>query len=142
MGLFGKKDKKSQKESRATRWFRILLWRLFVRWKVRERIAIANKWAENNRGAFLTLGKESDSSDNFLYGVEPVESIFQGMQQIQNAKAYQISQLQQMAQRGQLLKHELDSLVQLPDKSHEDSMQIIIKYKQLELIVNNLEKGQ
>ena len=87
-------------------------------------------------GAFLTLGKESDSSDNFLYGVEPVESIFQGMQQIQNAKAYQISQ------RGQLLKHELDSLVQLPDKSHEDSMQIIIKYKQLELIVNNLEKGQ
>ena len=124
-----------------------------------ERIAIANKWAEDNRGdtmlitvgcllfslilgAFLTLGKESDSSDNFLYGVEPVESIFQGMQQIQNAKAYQISQLQRMAQRGQLLKHELDSLVQLPDKSHEDSMQIIIKYKQLELIVNNLEKGQ
>ena len=128
MRLFGKKDKKSQKESKATRWFRILLWRLFVRWKVRERIAIANKWAENNR--------------NFLYGVEPVESIFQGMQQIQNAKAYQISQLQRMAQRGQLLKHELDSLVQLPDKSHEDSMQIIIKYKQLELIVNNLEKGQ
>ena len=41
-----------------------------------------------------------------------------------------------------MLKHELDSLVQLPDKSHEDSMQIIIKYKQLELIVNNLEKGQ
>ena len=159
MRLFGKKDKKSQKESKATRWFRILLWRLFVRWKVRERIAIANKWAENNRGdtmlitvgcllfslilgAFLTLGKESDSSDNFLYGVEPVESIFQGMQQIQNAKAYQISQLQRMAQRGQLLKHELDSLVQLPDKLHEDSMQIIIKYKQLELIVNNLEKGQ
>ena len=123
-------------------------------WKERqekpEGIQIANKWAENNRGdtmlitvgcllfslilgAFLTLGKESDSSDNFLYGVEPVESIFQGMQQIQNAKAYQISQLQQMAQRGQLLKHELDSLVQLPDKSHEDSMQIIIKYKQAEI---------
>ena len=159
MRLFGKKDKKSQKESKATRWFRILLWRLFVRWKVRERIAIANKWAENNRGdtmlitvgcllfslilgAFLTLGKENDSSDNFLYGVEPVESIFQGMQQIQNAKAYQVSQVEEMARKGQTLKHELDSLVRMPRKTHDDSLQIVIKYKQLELIVNNLEKGQ
>lgn len=90
-------------------------------------------------GAFLTLGKESDSSDNFLYGVEPVESIFQGMQQIQNAKAYQISQMQALASKGQLLKHELDSLVRLSDKSHKDSVQIISKYKQLEIIVNNLE---
>ena len=64
------------------------------------------------------------------------------MQQIQNAKAYQVSQVEEMARKGQTLKHELDSLVRMPRKTHDDSLQIIIKYKQLELIVNNLEKGQ
>ena len=156
MRLF-RKDKKARKESRATRCFRILLWRLFVKWKVRERVAKANKWADENRGdtmlitvgcllfsliigAFLTLGTDSDKTDNFMTGVEPVEPMFIGMQRIQNAKAYQVSQVEEMARKGQALKHELDSLVRMPRKTHDDSL--VIKYKQLELIVNNLEKGQ
>ena len=159
MKMFGKKKKEARKESKATRWFRIILWRCFVRWKVRERIAFANKWADGHRGdtmlitvgcllfslivgAFLTLGTENDGNDNFMSGVEPVESMFRGMQQIQNAKAYHISQMEQMARDGQRLKHELDSLVILPHKTHDDSLQIVIRYKQLELIVNNLEKGE
>ena len=77
-----------------------------------------------------------------MTGVEPVEPMFIGMQQIQNAKAYQVSQVEEMARKGQALKHELDSLVRMPRKTHDDSLQIVIKYKQLELIVNNLEKGQ
>ena len=93
-------------------------------------------------GAFLTLGTDSDKNDNFMTGVEPVEPMFIGMQQIQNAKAYHISQMEQMARDGQRLKHELDSLVILPHKTHDDSLQIVIRYKQLELIVNNLEKGE
>ena len=74
-----------------------------------------------------------------MTGVETVEPMFRGMQRIQNAKAYQANQIQEMTNKGQMLKHELDSLVRLPVKSHQDSVQIIIKYKQLELIVNNLE---
>jgi hypothetical protein len=93
-------------------------------------------------GAFLTLGSDSSNGDNFMNGVEPVEPMFVGMQRIQNAKAYQVSQVEEMARKGQMLKHELDSLVGLPYKTHDDSLQIVIKYKQLELIVNNLEKGQ
>jgi hypothetical protein len=68
--------------------------------------------------------------------------MFIGMQRIQNAKAYQVNQVEEMARKGQILKHELDSLVRMPRKTHDDSLQIVIKYKQLELIVNNLEKGQ
>ena len=159
MGLFRKDKKKARKESKATRYFRILLWRLFVKWKIRERVVIANQWADEHRGdtmlitvgsllfslilgAFLTLGPDSAKTDNFMTGVEPVEPMFVGMQQIQNAKAYQVSQVEQMARKGQSLKHELDSLVRMPYKTHDDSLQIVIKYKQLELIVNNLEKGQ
>ena len=129
MRLFKNKNGKRKKESKVTRWFRILLWRLFVKWKVRERIVIANSWANEHRGdtmlitvgcllfslilgAFLTLGSD------------------------------QVSQVEEMARKGQMLKHELDSLVGLPYKTHDDSLKIVIKYKQLELIVNNLEKGQ
>lgn len=161
MRLFRKNKNicKTKKEAKATRYFRILLWRLFVRLKVRERVAQANRWADKNRGdtmlitvgcllfslilgAFLTLGNDDESKENFLSDVEPVEPMFQGMQQIQDTKAYQIAQINEMARKGQTLKHDLDSLVRLSVKTHEDSLTIISKYKQLELIVNNLEKGQ
>lgn len=156
MSIFKKKEQKSKKESKATRYFRILLWRVFVRFKVRERIIKANKWADENRGramlitvgtllfmlilgSALTLSSIDNQESNFMSGVETVEPMFREMQRIQNAKAYQISQIQELTSKGQLLKHELDSLVRLSDKSHKDSVQIISKYKQLEIIVNNLE---
>ena len=150
MRLFGKKNKRMRKESRTTRWFRIVLWRLFVRWKVRERdnrgdtmlITVGCLLFSLIVGAFLTLGTENNGNDNFMSGVEPVESMFQGMQRIQNAKAYHIAQLNEMARKGQVLKHELDSLVRLSGKTHDDSLMIVSKYKQLELIVNNLENDQ
>jgi hypothetical protein len=66
--------------------------------------------------------------------------MFQGLQRIQDAKAYQLSQVERLTMRGQALKQELDSLIRVPVKSHDDSLQIIIKHRQLELIVNNLEK--
>ena len=53
-----------------------------------------------------------------------------------------LKSLEKTIEQGQALKHELDSLVRMPRKTHDDSLQIVIKYKQLELIVNNLEKGQ
>ena len=156
MRLFGKKEKKAKKESKTTRWFRVLLWKLFVRWKVRERIAAANKWASENPaktmyatvgcllfsliiGAFLTLGRKPNETDNFMNGMEHVEPLFIGMQQIQDAKAYHQSIIEDMAQKGQAIKHELDSLVRIPEKTHDDSLQIVIRYKQLEMIVNKLE---
>jgi len=155
MRLFKQKGQKCKKESKATRYFRIILWRLFVKFKIRERVAKANSWADQNRGdtMLITVGSllfllivgsmftlcDNTQEENFMTGVETVEPMFRGMQRIQNAKAYQANQIQEMTNKGQMLKHELDSLVRLPVKSHQDSVQIIIKYKQLELIVNNLE---
>ena len=156
MSIFKKKSQKAKRDSRTVRYFRVLLWRVFVKFKVRERVAKANKWADQNRGrtmlitvcsllfllilgSALTLSNMDNLESNFMSGVETVEPMFREMQRIQNAKAYQISQMQALASKGQLLKHELDSLVRLSDKSHKDSVQIISKYKQLEIIVNNLE---
>ena len=46
-----------------------------------------------------------------------------------------------LALKGKAIKHELDSLVSLPFKTKNDSTEIIIRYRQLEMIVRNLKNG-
>ena len=49
--------------------------------------------------------------------------------------------MQGLALRGKAIKHELDSLVSLPFKTRKDSTEIIIRHRQLEMIVRNLRNG-
>lgn len=154
MGLFRKKKK--ARESRHTRMFRLFLWYLFKKTRCRERIERANAWAEQNKGrtatmtvgtlfmllvigSVMTLSGNDEPEMNIIDGIAEVNPMFQGLQQIQDTKAYQLSQMEKLTVKGQSLKRELDSLIRMPVKSHEDSLQIIIKHRQLELIVNNLE---
>ena len=48
----------------------------------------------------------------------------------------------ELTNRGQKLKHELDSLVHLPIKTHKDSVDIMVKYRQLEIVVKALDNKQ
>ena len=138
------------------RMFRVFLWRLSKRTRCRERIENANRWAGENMGrtAAVTIGtlllmlvigtvmtvREDDKrEENILEGIAPVSPMFEGLQRIQANKAYQLSQVESLTMKGKKLKGELDSLVRIPVKSHDDSLQILIKYRQLEMIVNNLE---
>ena len=118
MKLWKKKSKQKRgakgKESLVVRQMRILLWRLFTRFKCRERI---------------------------MSGIAPVNPMFRGLQRIQDAKSYQVSQMEGLALKGKTIKHELDSLVSLPFKTKKDSTEIIIRYRQLEMIVRNLKNG-
>ena len=88
----------------------------------------------------MTFTGDDEPEMNVIDGIAEVNPMFQGLQRIQDAKAYQLSQVERLTMRGQALKQELDSLIRVPMKSHDDSLQIIIKHRQLELIVNNLEK--
>ena len=136
--------------------FRLFLWYLFKKTRCRERIERANAWAEQNKGrtatmtvgtlfmllvigSVMTLSGNDEPEMNIIDGIAEVNPMFQGLQQIQDTKAYQLSQAEKLTVKGQSLKRELDSLIRMPVKSHEDSLQIIIKHRQLELIVNNLE---
>ena len=158
MGLLRRKDKRG-KESKPTRMFRLFLWHLFKRTRCREKIEKANRWAERNKGrtAAMTIGALSlmlvvgtvtsltakvEPDANVMEGIAKVNPMFQGLQRIQDYKAYQISQVEELTMRGKRLKEELDSLIHIPRKTHDDSLQIVIKYKQLEMIVNNLENRQ
>ena len=68
-----------------------------------------------------------------------VKPAFDGMRRIQRLKNLQVDQTIEMTSKGKQLKHELDSLVHLPLKSHMDSVDIMVKYKQLELVVKYLD---
>ena len=156
----GKKREAKGKESLFFRQTRILLWRLFTRFRCRERIAKANAWADiHRRGtaaitvsiltSLLVIGtysslpetREESHEGNFMSGIAPVNPMFRGLQRIQDAKSYQVSQMQGLALRGKAIKHELDSLVSLPFKTRKDSTEIIIRHRQLEMIVRNLRNG-
>ena len=156
MKIFGRKKDIPKKEARHIRLTRVFLWRLFRRHQVRERIEQANQWAlrHKRRTAAITVGLLSLSlltgilttafgdkgeTEPSFEGIAQVGPMFEGMRRINDNKAFQVSQVEQLSLRGKAIKHELDSLVRLPLKSHDDSVRIVVCYKQLEMIVNHLQ---
>lgn len=131
---------------------------ILTKFKLDEKIAQANQWADAHKKrvlvitilallASLIIGiaqifisghKESD-----MFGtMADVQPTFDGMRRIQHLKTLQLNQTIEMTNRGQRLKHELDSLVALPAKTRKDSVDIKVKYKQLEIVVNCLNNKQ
>jgi hypothetical protein len=124
-------------------------------WKIQERIDAANAWATKHPkhtvamtisalacslglGIIVSLYTPQPSRD-IVGEIENVQPMFAGLQSIQNVKNVQVREVGQLALRGQRLKWELDSLVRIPIKTHQDSALIIYKYNQLEMIVANLK---
>ena len=154
MKLFGRKKRKS--EPRHNRLFRLMLWSLFKKAKLRERTEKANRWAESHKrqttvmtvgslfmllvlGTVMSFFGGEEQEEDIMDGIAPVNPMFRELQRIQDGKAYQTAWLDKMALDGQQLTRQLDSLIRIPDKTHDDSLQILIKHKQLEIIVDNLE---
>ncbi len=118
--------------------------KLSLQWKIRERIDAANAWTIGALVCSLCLGivvslYTPQPSKDIVGEIENVQPMFAGLQSIQNGKNVQVREVGQLALRGQQLKWELDSLVRIPIKTHQDSTLIIYKYRQLEMIVTNLK---
>jgi hypothetical protein len=126
-----------------------------VKFRFKDKVDKANQWADVHKkkvsvitisiltlslviGSWLTLTTHFNESD-MLSGMADVKPTFEGMHRIQRVKDLQVEQTVEMTNKGKQLKHELDSLVSLPVKSHEDSVEIMVKYKQLEIVVKYLE---
>ena len=126
--------------------------------KIRERIDRMNQWAEKHKkrtvtitigvltlslilGSWLTFSSDSKEPDLFG-GMTDVRPDFEGMRRIQRLKSLQVEQTTDLTNRGQRLKHDLDSLIAIPVKSHKDSVDIMVKYRQLEIVVDYLDNKQ
>lgn len=126
--------------------------------KIRERIDRMNRWAEKHKrrtvaitigiltlslilGSWLTFSSDSNESELFS-DMTDVRPDFEGMRRIQRLKSLQVEQTTDLTNRGQRLKHDLDSLIAIPVKSHKDSVDIMVKYHQLEIVVDYLDNKQ
>lgn len=126
--------------------------------KIRERIDRMNQWAEKHKkrtvtitigiltlslilGSWLTFSSNSNESELFS-DMTDVRPDFEGMRRIQRLKSLQVEQTTDLTNRGQRLKRDLDSLIAIPVKSHKDSVDIMVKYRQLEIVVDYLDNKQ
>ena len=154
---------KQKRDEQIARHTAGLLRKLLEKARLRERIDQANRWAACHRkgtlcwtvgllslslliGIMMTVSEFNRSEDTQqssglqLDGIANVRPMFDGFHRIQNAKNYQDGQLGGMISDGQRLKRELDSLVAMPYKTHDDSAAIIVKCHQLEFIVKQIKK--
>ena len=92
-------------------------------------------------GSWLTLTATYNEAD-MMSGLSDVKPAFDGIRRIQRLKSMQVDQTVELTNKGQQLKHDLDSLVRMPVKSHKDSVDIMVKYRQLELVVKYLDNKQ
>ena len=145
------KKTKAKKDAKIAKGIRSLAAKI----KIKEKIDQANKWADANKkrtscitigilllsliiGSWLTLTATTNEA-TMLSGMSEIQPMFDGMHRIQKVKDMQIEQTTELTNKGKQLKHELDSLVSLPVKTHKDSTDIVVKYRQLEIVVEYLE---
>lgn len=163
-----KKRKKMPRYKRKIRWW---CWQLSKFLKLTDKISHANAWCSAHPKKFfwITVGilgffafvtiislgfdflklKQQSSevvavekSDMSNISDSAVVNNVKGLRDIDNNRNVIRSETQDMIARGQKISAELDSLLKLPEKTHEDSIMILQDYKSLKLIVNFLDKGK
>lgn len=162
-----KKRKKKNSMPRYKRILRYWCWSLSKGLHLRERIDKANSWSLSHPrqfmkiilgfGSFLlvitvlslaaSLMQNDENTQQqegtFLTGaVQDIQPTLDGMRQIRSHQKIENSELKSLTERGLQIKDELDSLLALPSKSHEDSVRIVADYRQMEDIVKFLKKSK
>lgn len=126
-------------------------------YRLAARIRLANSWASRHPkktfgyvvGTLLTVlfcdiaiaGIQAESQMGNINQIANVEPIFNGFRTIQANKESQRQTILELTNQGQALRHELDSLIAIPRKSHRDSAEIIRRYARLENIVKSLKQN-
>ena len=126
------------------------------RYRLGARIRIANSWATRHPkrtfgyvvgtllmvlvGDVMVTGIRAEMKDPDVNLIANVEPVFNGFRTIQSNKDAHRRTILEMTTKGQAIKHELDSLIAIPQKSHADSVGIIRRYGSLENIVKSLKQ--
>ena len=137
-------------------WLQPKLGAVGTRYRLAGRIRLANIWARKHPrrtfayvtgSLFFLLASSvaidsmtlSDKREPDVSSIAQLEPIFAGFRTIQANKSVHRTTL--LTQEGQLLREELDSLIAIPRKSHQDSIHIVQSYNRLESIVKSLQNN-
>lgn len=73
-----------------------------------------------------------------LQSLEEMSNVFSNKQRLDEVKQHHVEEVRSIYNEGQLLRKNLDSLMSLREKTHEDSLEIYRQHKQLSTIVHYL----
>ena len=130
-------------------WLQPKLRAVGTRYRLAGRIRLANIWARKHpkrtfayvTGSLFFPLTLSDKREPDVSSIAQLEPIFSGFRTIQTNKSVHRSTLTKLTHEGQLLREELDSLIAIPRKSHQDSIHIVQSYNRLESIVKSLQNN-
>ena len=150
-------DSRLRTSNQIKSWLQPRLGSVGRRYRLAARIRIANRWATQHPkrtfgyvvGTLLTVlicdvaitGMRAEMKEPDVNMIANVEPVFNGFRTIQANKDTHRRTVLEMTSKGQAIKHELDSLIALPHKTHADSIGIIRRYGQLENLVKTLKQN-
>ena len=103
-------------------------------------VGIPCERANSRSNATYIIGCKK-SEKNKISSIAQLEPVFAGFRTIQANKSIHRSTLTELTHEGQLIREELDSLIAIPRKSHQDSIHIVQSYNRLESIVKSLQNN-
>ncbi len=150
-------DNRLKTSNQISSWLRPKVGAIGKRYRLGPRIRIANSWASRHPkrtfgyvvGTLLMVlvvdvmvtGMRAEMKDPDVNMIANVEPVFNGFRTIQANKDTHRRTILEMTTKGQTIKHELDSLIAIPRKSHADSVGIIRRYGSLENIVKSVKQN-
>ena len=150
-------DSRLRTSNQIKSWLQPRLGSVGRRYRLAARIRIANRWATQHPkrtfgyvvgtllmvlvGDVMVTGMKAEMKEPDVNMIANVEPVFNGFRTIQANKDTHRRTVLEMTSQGQTLKHELDSLIAIPRKTHADSIGIIKRYGQLENLVKTLKQN-
>lgn len=150
-------DSRLRTSNQIKSWLQPRLGSVGRRYRLAARIRIANRWATQHPkrtfgyvvGTLLMVlvcdvmitGMRAEMKEPDVNMIANVEPVFNGFRTIQANKDSHRRTILEMTSKGQSIKHELDSLIAIPRKSHSDTIGIIRRYGQLENLVKTLKQN-
>ena len=157
MNIFKNKQTYEYKEKERYRLRKARVWgyKIGKKYGIGEKIAKANAWADGHRrktagilfsvntciyliGFILCMsGSEVDSSiKDPMQDLAQIQPMFSQLHRIEDMKTVQKKTYVQFSHRAVKLKREVDSLMAMPGKTHQDSVLALQKYDELNTIMN------
>ena len=158
MNIFKNKQTNEYKEKERYRLRRARIWgyKMGKKYGIGEKITKANAWADGHRrktagilfsvnfciyiiGFMLCMsGNEADgnSIQDPMQDLAQIQPMFSQLHRIEDMKTVQKNTYVQLSNRAVRLKHEVDSLMAMPGKTHQDSVLALQKYDELKTIMN------
>ena len=158
MNIFKNKQTNEYKEKERYRLRRARIWgyKMGKKYGIGEKIAKANAWADGHRRktagilfsvnatiyivGFLLCMSGNDASGNSIQDpmqdLAQIQPMFSQLHRIEDMKTVQKKTYVQLSNRAVRLKREVDSLMAMPGKTHQDSVLALQKYDELKTIMN------